>query len=100
MKRTDTFKWTPKAVAAFKEIKRYLASPPIMVAPQPREPVLLYLVATPHTASAVLVAEREEPIPTVEDTSTPPGPKLPFESTPTPTGLEISTENPPQASPY
>ena len=33
-----------------------------MVAPRPREPLKLYLAATPQTASAVLVAEREEPV--------------------------------------
>lgn len=31
-----------------------------MVAPRPSEPLLLYLAATPQTASAVLMAEREE----------------------------------------
>ena len=31
-----------------------------MVAPRPREPLVLYLVATPYSASAALVAVREE----------------------------------------
>ena len=35
-----------------------------MVAPRPNEPLLLYLAATPQTASAVLVAEREEELET------------------------------------
>jgi hypothetical protein len=59
MKRTDTFEWTPEADKAFVELKRYLTSPPIMVALRAREPLLLYIAATPRTASAVLVAERE-----------------------------------------
>ena len=59
MKNTRTFKWTPEAAVAFADLMMYLASPPIMVAPQPREPLLLYLAATPQMASAVLVAERE-----------------------------------------
>ena len=62
MKRSGTFKWTPEAAKAFEDLKRYLASPPIMVAPRPREPLKLYLAATPQTASAVLVDEREEPV--------------------------------------
>ena len=32
-----------------------------MVAPRPREPLVLYLSATPHPASVALVALREEP---------------------------------------
>ena len=31
-----------------------------MVAPRPREPLVLYLAATPYSASAALVAVREE----------------------------------------
>ena len=62
MKRSGPFKWTPEAAKAFEDLKKYLASPPIMVAPRPREPLKLYLAATPQTASAVLVAEREEPV--------------------------------------
>jgi hypothetical protein len=59
MKRTRKFEWTPEADKAFAELKRYLTIPPIMVAPTFHEPLLLYIVATPRTASAVLVAERD-----------------------------------------
>jgi hypothetical protein len=59
MKHTGKFEWTPEADEAFAELKRYLTSPPIMVAPRPREPLLLYIAATPRTASVVLVAERD-----------------------------------------
>jgi hypothetical protein len=57
MKRSGKFEWTPKGDKAFVELKRYLTSPPIMVAPRPREPLLLYTTATPRTASVVLVAK-------------------------------------------
>jgi hypothetical protein len=55
MKHTGKFEWTPEADKAFAELKMYLTSPPIMVAPTFREPLLLYIVATLRTTSAVLV---------------------------------------------
>ena len=61
MKKTGEIKWTPEADEAFAALKRYITSPPVMVAPRTREPLLLCLAATPRTASAVLVAEREGP---------------------------------------
>jgi ribonuclease HI len=59
MKRTRQFEWTPEADKAFAKLKRYLMSPPIMVAPTFHDPLLLYIAATPRTASVVLVAERD-----------------------------------------
>jgi hypothetical protein len=59
MKRTGKFEWTLEADKAFAELKRYLTSPPIMVALTFREPLLLYIAATLRTASTVLVAERD-----------------------------------------
>jgi hypothetical protein len=59
MKRTGKFEWTPEADKAFAELTRYLMSPPIMVVPTICEPLLLYIAATPRTASAVLVAKRD-----------------------------------------
>jgi hypothetical protein len=59
MKHTEKFEWTPEADKAFSELKRYLTSPPIMVAPMFCEPLLLYIAATPRTASTVLGAERD-----------------------------------------
>ena len=59
MKKKGPFEWTPEADQAFQDLKRYLTSPPVMVAPRPHEPLVLYLAATPYTASAALVAVRE-----------------------------------------
>jgi hypothetical protein len=59
MKRTGKFEWTPEADKAFTDLKMYLTSPPIMVAPTFREPLLLYIAVTPRTASAVLVVEQD-----------------------------------------
>ena len=60
MKKKGPFEWTEEANKAFQDLKRYLTSPPVMVAPRPREPLVLYLAATPYSASAALVAVREE----------------------------------------
>jgi hypothetical protein len=59
MKRTGKFEWTPEVDKAFAELKRYLTSPPIMVAPTFHEPLLLYIAATLRTASAILIMERD-----------------------------------------
>ena len=60
MKKKGPFEWTPEADRAFQDLKKYLTSPPVMVAPRPLEPPVLYLAATPYSASAALVAVREE----------------------------------------
>jgi hypothetical protein len=62
MKRTGKFEWTPEADKAFTELKRYLTSPSITVAPTFREPLLLYITVTPRTMSTILVAERDAKI--------------------------------------
>jgi hypothetical protein len=45
----------------FQELKQYLMSLPVMVAPKPGEHLLLYIVAKLEVMSMVLVAERPEP---------------------------------------
>ena len=60
MKRKGPFEWTQEADEAFQDLKKYLTSPPVMVAPRPQEPLVLYLAATPYSASAAPVAVREE----------------------------------------
>jgi hypothetical protein len=95
MKHTGKFKWTPEADKAFAELKRYLTSPPIMVAPMFREPLLLYIVATPRTASAVLVAERDAKVIAKEGID-PPCPGAPPEEA---AGISsIPQEEPPAAT--
>jgi hypothetical protein len=59
MKRTGKFEWTPEADKSFANLKICLTSLPIMVAPTFREPFLHYITATPRTASASLLAERD-----------------------------------------
>jgi hypothetical protein len=57
--RNLKFEWTPEADKAFAKLKKYLTSPPIMVAPTFREPLLLYIAVTLRTSNAVLIAERD-----------------------------------------
>ena len=60
MKKKGPFELTEEDDKAFQDLKKYLTSPPVMVAPRPQEPLVLYLAATPYSASATLVAVREE----------------------------------------
>ncbi|KAK8944793.1 hypothetical protein KSP39_PZI008171 [Platanthera zijinensis] len=53
--RTAGFQWTDECQAAFEALKQYLASPPLLSKPTPRETLFLYLVVTPATLSLVLV---------------------------------------------
>ena len=59
LKRAGPMKWTPEADTALQELKAYLSSVPTLVAPKPRESLLLYLAATNQVVSAALVAQRE-----------------------------------------
>ena len=60
MKKKGPFEWSEEADKAFQDLKKYLTSPPVLVAPRPQEPLVLYLAATPYSASAALVAVRKE----------------------------------------
>ena len=60
MKKKGPFECTPEGDVAFQDLKRYLPSLSVIVAPYPLEPLVLYLAATPHSTSAALVAVREE----------------------------------------
>ena len=63
LKRSGPFTWTEEAERALTQLKAYLSSPPVLVAPEPNEPLLLYLAATPQVVSAALVVERDEDSP-------------------------------------
>jgi hypothetical protein len=61
MKKSDKkFEWTEEADAAFSLLKRVLSTPPVLVAPKEREPLLLYITAIDQVVSTVLVVERSE----------------------------------------
>jgi hypothetical protein len=61
LQKSGPFIWIEDAEEAFQELKRYLTSPPVMVAPKPNEPLLLYITATSEAVSMVLVTERLDP---------------------------------------
>jgi hypothetical protein len=58
LKHHDKFKWTEEANQALQDLKHHLQSPPILTAPQPGENLLLYIAATTHVVSTVIVVEQ------------------------------------------
>jgi hypothetical protein len=52
------FSWTEEAEQAFQELKQHLVSLPILVAPEPGEPLYLYIAVAAEAVSMVLVVER------------------------------------------
>jgi ribonuclease HI len=59
-KLDDKYEWIEEADAAFAQLKKVLSTPPVLVAPKEKEPLLLYIVATHQVVSTVLVVERSE----------------------------------------
>ena len=59
LKKTGPMEWTPEAEAALQDLNKYLSSTPVLVAPKPQEPLLLYLAATNQVVSVALGAQRE-----------------------------------------
>ena len=60
LKKAHKFVWTEEAEHALAELKRILSSAPVLVAPEPQEPMLLYLAATNRVVSIVIVVEWKE----------------------------------------
>jgi dsDNA-binding SOS-regulon protein len=59
-KLDDKFEWTKEADIAFTQLKKVLSTPPVLVAPKEREPLLLYIAATHQVVSTILVVKRSE----------------------------------------
>jgi hypothetical protein len=59
-KSDDKFEWTEEADTAFAQLKKVLSTPPVLVAPNEKEPLLLYIATTHQVVSTVLVVERSE----------------------------------------
>jgi hypothetical protein len=60
LKKTGKFEWTEKAKEAFKSLKVYLTSSPILTPPKKHDDIMLYIVATSTVVSAAIVVERQE----------------------------------------
>ncbi|GJZ97629.1 reverse transcriptase domain-containing protein [Tanacetum coccineum] len=57
IKKSD-FRWTPEAEQAFKQLKQHLSELPLLVAPKPKEELIVYLSASYGAVSTVLMTER------------------------------------------
>jgi hypothetical protein len=58
MKKLDKkFKWTEEADTTFAQLKKVLSTPPVLVAPKEKEPLLLYIAAMHQVVSTVLVVK-------------------------------------------
>jgi hypothetical protein len=59
-KSDDKFEWTEEADTAFAQLKKVLSTPLVLVAPNEKELLLLYITATHQVVSTILVVERSE----------------------------------------
>ena len=60
LKKQDNFEWDQEAKKVFEELKAYLTSPPVLIAPNEGNVLLLYISATTHMVSTALVVETKE----------------------------------------
>ena len=60
LKKIDKFEWTEEANEAFKKLKAYLTSSPVLTSPKKDEDMMLYIATTSTVISTGIVIEREE----------------------------------------
>src|SRR3954464_14367630 len=60
MKKGVSFVWDQQCQEAFDEIKRYLTSPPVLIASVARKPFLLYVRSMDHSLGALLTQHNDE----------------------------------------
>jgi ribonuclease HI len=82
MRGSGPFTWTEEAERAFQEMKQYLTSLPVLVAPDPGETLFLYLAATAEVISMVLVTKRSVHLPQGAPADPPAGGGGPASTTP------------------
>jgi hypothetical protein len=61
LRKSGPFSWNEEAEQTFQELKQHLVSLPIRVAPEPGEPLYLYITAPAEAVSMVLIVERTAP---------------------------------------
>ena len=54
-----SFEWMDECQEAFKDLKKYLSSPPLLSPSKPREELYLYIAVSQAAVSATLVREEE-----------------------------------------
>ncbi|KAM2766318.1 hypothetical protein COP1_022238 [Malus domestica] len=59
MKKDVPFVWDKACNNAFESIKKYLSSPPVLGAPVPGKPLILYIAAHESSVGALLAQENE-----------------------------------------
>nr|GFA12379.1 hypothetical protein [Tanacetum cinerariifolium] len=57
--KKSNFQWTPDAEQAFKQLKQHLAKLPMLVAPKPKEELIMYLSASYRVISTILITMRD-----------------------------------------
>ena len=60
MKKGAPFEWDESCRAAFEKIKKYLSNPPVLGAPIPGKPLILYIAAQENSLGALCVQKNEE----------------------------------------
>src|SRR4051812_46023606 len=60
LRKSDNFVWDNEADESLESLKKQLTQAPILVATNPKEPMLLYISANNRVVSAVVVVERME----------------------------------------
>jgi hypothetical protein len=60
LRKTPLFEWTEVADTAFTALKKVLAGPTRLAAPEAKELMLMYIAVTNHVVSIVMVVERPE----------------------------------------
>jgi hypothetical protein len=60
LKKTGKFEWTEEAKEAFKSLKVYLTSSPILTPPKKHEDMMLYIATTSTVVSTTIMVERQE----------------------------------------
>jgi hypothetical protein len=60
LKAKEKFEWLEEADTAFVELKQFLTSPSVLMAPREGETLLLYIAATNRVVSTAIVIKREE----------------------------------------
>jgi hypothetical protein len=60
LKKQDKFQWTQEVQEAFEDLKKYLTTPPTLVAPEPHKNLQLYISTTSNVVSTAIIIEQGE----------------------------------------